>query len=137
MISMDINLHLRFKNTRTGKTGTLTTDGRFFPCEYGQHDDDKNLMIMYALASAGGNRSKRLANESIRDFVHRMGFITMGSKGPGEEVFSHMRYEGEEKMTDNQVQWLVTHYKELDEMQQQLLKDFWKEMDILVEIPEL
>ncbi|QHW35792.1 hypothetical protein GZH47_33405 (plasmid) [Paenibacillus rhizovicinus] len=132
---MDINLHSRFKNTNTGLNGTLCPNGEFIPCEYGCHEADANVYRLYAVAAKLGLRSRRSLEESMYEFVKRMGFVTMGSRGPDKEVFSHLRIEGAEKMSMNQVEWFVTHFKELDEIQRQFLLDYWREVNILVEIP--
>ncbi len=124
---MDNNKHFHIVNTKVGKCGTLVPDGSFIECEYGEHRSDLNTHMLYALAKTLFPDHHRRSTESMYEYVTRMGFITMGSRGPGKEVFSHILVHSKTQVSNEQIAWFNSHFYELDEMQQSDLKSVLKE----------
>ncbi|MFB0840982.1 hypothetical protein [Paenibacillus oleatilyticus] len=124
----DIGLSMQGPVSRLGLTGYLSPDGEFFPCKYYTHSSFSEVMYAHAASKDKEIRRHRKLLERTEDFVRRIGYIAMGSKGPGYRGHGHVRFpasnhrcEADEyvaKITDKQIKWLRSHYHELDENQQ-------------------
>lgn len=127
-IDAGFQLSLEGPVSRLGLNGYLSPAGEFFPCEYFKHSAFSEVMYAHAALTIKDIRRYRKILERTEDFVRRIGYIAMGSKGPGYRGHGHVRFptsnyrcDSEDyvaSITEAQIQWFQAHYHELDENQQ-------------------
>ena len=85
-----------YETENFGLSGWLTPEGKFHPCEHGEH---------WKFASH--------VMEQDKDTLHHMQYVSMGSVGNYFKTYSHL-FIPIDGLTDNQKAWFEKHYRYLD-----------------------